>query len=294
MKPGECQAIQQILIEQTGGNIGKLEAQPVTGGDVNSAYRISDGRQEFFVKLNRIDRLSMFEAEMRGLNEIHASDSIRCPQPLACGVTGDHAFIVMEYLDLSGRMNQTQFAQQLASMHLCQQKEFGFSIDNTIGSNPQTNGAEQDWKVFWQKHRLESQLNLTRANGPGGDLYDAGMQLGQVMGGLFTDYSPVASLLHGDLWSGNQAADAAGNPVIFDPACYYGDHETDLAMMELFGCPSPHFFDAYNDVFPIDPGYSQRRDFYNLYHILNHANLFGGGYGNQARQMIDRLRVELG
>ena len=118
---------------------------------------------------------------------------------------------------------------------------------------------------------------------------DAGLRLVAELDRFFADYRPRASLLHGDLWGGNQAADADGNPVIYDPACYYGDHEADLAMMELFGNPGEAFFTAYHEHFPIDAGYRYRRDLYNLYHVLNHANLFGGGYAAQAEKMIGRL-----
>jgi fructosamine-3-kinase len=100
-------------------------------------------------------------------------------------------------------------------------------------------------------------------------------------------------LLHGDLWSGNQGADSSGNPVIYDPACYYGDHEVDLAMMELFGSPGERFFAVYRERFPIDADYPLRRDLYNLYHLLNHANLFGGAYAAQSLRVIDRLLAQL-
>ena len=293
MKPADWQLVQQLLADCSGQKIGRLKASPVSGGDINRAYRLSDGQQQFFIKINDIERLPMFEAEMHGLNEMRASNSIRCPQPITCGVTGRFAFIVMEFLDLSGSIDEVRFAQQLASMHLCQAQQYGYPIENTIGSTPQRNTYEQDWVSFWQKHRLGYQLSLARANGYGGDLYDSGMRLNQQLGAFFSDYTPIASLLHGDLWSGNQAADSAANPVIYDPACYYGDHEADLAMMELFGRPQPLFFEAYNDVFPIDVGYAQRRDLYNLYHILNHANLFGTAYLHQASRMIESLLVQI-
>ena len=293
MKPADWQLVQQLLAGCRGEKIGRLKASPVSGGDINRAYRLSDGEQQFFIKINDIERLPMFEAEMHGLNEIRASGSIRCPQPITCGVTGQFAFIVMEFLDLSGSIDEARFGQQLASMHLCQGQQFGYPIENTIGSTPQRNIYEQDWVSFWQKHRLGYQLSLARTNGYGGDLYDSGMRLNQQLGTFFSDYTPIASLLHGDLWSGNQAADSYANPVIYDPACYYGDHETDLAMMELFGRPQPLFFEAYNDVFPIDAGYAQRRDLYNLYHILNHANLFGAAYLHQASRMIESLLVQI-
>jgi len=293
MNPGDWQVVRQLLVERTGQNINRLEASPVSGGDINRAYRLSDGSRHFFVKINDIDRLPMFEAEMHGLNEIRDSDSIRCPQPIGCGVTGTFAFIVMEYLDLAGSMDEIRFAQQLAKMHLCLQHQFGYPIDNTIGSSPQPNTYDQDWVRFWQQQRLGFQLSLVKKNGSSSELFDTGMRLNQQVGSFFNNYSPIASLLHGDLWSGNQGADSDGNPVIYDPACYYGDHEADLAMMELFGRPQRQFFAAYNDVFPIDPGYVQRRELYNLYHILNHATLFGSAYVSQASRMIQNLLAQV-
>ncbi|MCZ6578456.1 MAG: fructosamine kinase family protein, partial [Gammaproteobacteria bacterium] len=237
MKPSDWLVVQQLLVDKTGQAIGRLEATSVSGGDINRAYRLSDGQQQFFVKINNRTSLPMFEAEMHGLNEIRASDSIRCPQPIGCGKSGQFAFIVMEYLDLSGSVDATRFAQQLASMHLSRQQQFGYPIENTIGSSPQPNTYRQDWVSFWQFERLGFQLSLARSNGFGSELFDSGMRLNQQVGSFFSGYSPIASLLHGDLWSGNQGADSAGNPVIYDPACYYGDHEADLAMMELFGRP---------------------------------------------------------
>lgn len=293
MKPADWQVIQQLLKESGGTEPGRLEATSVSGGDINRAYRLSDGRQQFFVKINHVDRLAMFEAEMHGLNEIRASRCIHCPQTIGCGISGQFAFIVMEYVDLSGNMDEIKFARQLAKMHLCRQQQFGYPIDNTIGSNPQPNAYEQDWVSFWQEQRLGFQLSLARKNGFGSELFDTGMRLSQQIGDFFSDYSPFASLLHGDLWGGNQGADTAGNPVIYDPACYYGDHEADLAMMELFGHPGQQFFAAYNDVFPIDAGYPQRRELYNLYHIINHTNLFGVAYLRQASHMIESLLAQL-
>jgi protein-ribulosamine 3-kinase len=290
----DWQTVQQLLIDSTGKNIGRLEVRSVAGGDINRAYRLSDGKQQFFIKINSLERLAMFEAERHGLNEIREGDCIRCPEPIVCGTSGAFAFIVMEYLELSGRVDEVRFAQQLAKMHLRKREQFGYPINNTIGSNPQANTYEQNWISFWQQHRLGFQLSLAKTNGIGSGLYEAGMRLNQHLGAFFSDYSPIASLLHGDLWSGNLGSDVVGNPVIYDPACYYGDHETDLAMMELFGSLSGSFFAAYHEVFPIDSGYRQRRELYNLYHILNHANLFGADYISQAGRTIKSLLAELG
>lgn len=288
----DWQVVQQLLIDKTGLKLGQLEATPVSGGDINRAWCLSDGEHQFFIKTNSPDCLPMFEAEMLGLDALHCSDSIRAPQAIGCGVAGAQAFIAMEYLDLSGRPDQAVFARQLAAMHQDRQHQFGFAIDNTIGSTPQINSFCADWISFWQQHRLGYQLSLAKSNGYGNQLYDIGMRLNERIGHFFHDYRPLASLLHGDLWNGNWAADKTGNPVIYDPACYYGDHQADLAMMELFGGPGQRFFAAYNEVFPIEAGYSERRDLYNLYHILNHANLFGGSYVSQAQRMIASLLAQ--
>ena len=289
MTPGDWQLVRELLVDKTGDDIGMLEVQEMDGGDINRAYRLSDGRHRFFAKTNTRNRLPMFEAELRGLTQILDSDSIRVPRPIGCGTASEEAFIVMEYIDLSGRANEIKLAHKLAAMHRCTGEQFGFMLDNTIGSSPQPNPYESSWVEFWQQHRLGFQLSLARKNDYGGELFETGMRLNQRIGEFFTSYNPVPSLLHGDLWGGNQGADASGEPVIYDPACYYGDHEADLAMMELFGRPGENFFRAYQEVFPIDTGYSQRRDLYNLYHLLNHANLFGGSYAGQAQEMINRL-----
>lgn len=292
MKAALLQLVRQLLTDKTGENIGRLEAQSVSGGDINHAYRLSDAKHQFFVKTNSAQQLPMFEAEMYGLDEIRRSNSIRTPRVIGCGIAGEQAFMVMEYLELAGRPDPALLAQKLAAMHQFTQSQFGLAIDNTIGSTPQANGFSGDWVRFWQQQRLGYQLSLAKTNGYGNELFDPGMRLNDQIGSFFHNYTPRASLLHGDLWSGNQGADSAGSPVIYDPACYYGDHEADLAMMELFGSPGQRFFEAYNRVFPIDAGYYQRRELYNLYHILNHANLFGGSYVLQAQHMIDSLLLQ--
>ncbi len=269
-----------------------LSVTSVSGGNISQSWRVSDNRLCFFVKTNSRSRLAMFEAEQAGLAELQSSRTIRVPEVYGCGVDGDRAFIVMEYINLTGNINERLFAQQLAAMHRHSNNQFGFECDNTIGSSPQTNHFTADWVGFWRNQRLGLQLRLARENRLNGDLIDAGERLNERIQTFFSDYQPLASLLHGDLWSGNQAADERGNPVIFDPACYYGDHESDLAMMELFGRPSQQFFEVYNETFAIDRGYAIRRDLYNLYHILNHANLFGGGYAASARRTIDTLLAQ--
>lgn len=170
---------------------------------------------------------------------------------------------------------------------------FGFAQDNFIGTTPQPNGWSDDWIDFWHEHRLGFQLRLAEENGYGGQLQTLGNKLLDSLPAFYAGYSPQPSLLHGDLWSGNHAFLADGTPAIFDPATYYGDREADLAMTELFGGYPADFYAAYRAAYPLNEDYATRRDLYNLYHILNHANLFGGGYARQAEQTMLRLLREV-
>jgi fructosamine-3-kinase len=178
-------------------------------------------------------------------------------------------------------------------MHRITRPAFGWVRDNTIGSTPQINTPADDWIGFWRDRRLRFQLELAVRNGAGGSLQAGGERLLDEFPRLFSSYTPVASLLHGDLWGGNQAYTRAGEPAIYDPAVYYGDRETDIAMTELFGGFGRDFYAAYREHYPLDEGYAVRRRLYNLYHVLNHFNMFGGGYLSQARGMLDSLLSEL-
>jgi fructosamine-3-kinase len=271
---------------------GDIRATPIPGGDINRAYRLELGKYRFFVKLNRAALLPMFDAEKAGLDAIRQSRTLRVPEVIMTGRGGEHAFIVMEFIEFAGQPDAGRLASALAAMHNCFNEQFGFHVDNTIGSTAQVNTFSDDWVDFWRHHRLGFQLALAQQNGLDSRLIDAGHRLADKLALFFATHQPRPSLLHGDLWGGNQAADVDGNPVIYDPACYYGDHEADLAMMELFGHPGERFFASYAELFPLDTGYAVRRELYNLYHVLNHANLFGGGYVAQARQMIEILLAQ--
>ena len=269
--------------------------QAAGGGCINSTYTVQDDKRVFFVKLNSADLSDMFEAEAAGLNEMAASDSIRVPAVICSGVSGNQAFLVLEQLELGNGTHQShdQLGQMLAQMHHHCSEQFGWYRDNTIGSTPQHNDQSNDWVSFWRDQRLGFQLTLAARNGYGGRLQQLGEQLLPEIDSFFSAYQPKASLLHGDLWSGNYAFTTDGTPVIFDPAVYYGDREADLAMTELFGGFSPRFYQAYEAAYPIDASYAQRKTLYNLYHVLNHLNLFGGGYLSQAESMISRLLAEV-
>lgn len=284
--------IEQVISDKTQTLFQIKTREPISGGDINNAYRVSDGRTSYFVKTNHKSKSYMFAAEEIGLNELFKSNTISVPQPIAHGVHAIDAYIIMQYVTMHRQTDSHLFGEKLAQLHLCESKKFGFEVDNSIGSTPQVNAWNDSWVKFWQKQRLEYQIDLIHSNGLSHKVVDLGMRLVEKTPEFFKTYEPKASLLHGDLWSGNWAALSQGEPIIFDPAPYYGDHEADLAMTELFGHPGVNFYASYHSIFNIDEGYKVRKLFYNLYHILNHANLFGGGYIIQAQNVIEQLLVE--
>ena len=267
----------------------------VSGGCINETYSIADDNQRFFIKINSTDTLPMFEAEAAGLKEIFNSRTLRVPKPICWGNNNRHAWLVLEYLDMnhSSRRNAAALGSGLAAMHRNCAEQFGWQRNNTIGATPQINSNSSNWIQFWRTNRLGYQLQLAKNNGYIGKLQKLGEQLMTELDTFFTEVTPAASLLHGDLWSGNYGFDAAGQPVLFDPAVYYGDRETDIAMTELFGGFPTAFYAAYREVYPLVSGYETRKTLYNLYHILNHLNLFGGSYLRQAEQMTNKLLAEV-
>lgn len=288
-------ALLQHLAELTGTDLSQSQIQSVGGGDINAAYRLRTPQQQWFIKINRAPLADMFAAEAQGLQELAAQDCIRVPDVIVHGQLGTQAFLVLEYIALHGLRGESArlMGQQLARLHGIPQAYFGWQRDNTIGSTPQSNQRQHDWPSFWQQQRLGQQLQMAADNGYHSQLQTTGERLLSALPEFFSDYSPQPSLLHGDLWAGNAAADAQGQPVIYDPACYYGDRETDLAMTELFGGFSADFYAAYQANYPLDSGYQTRKILYNLYHVLNHLNLFGTAYLAQAQQMINQLLAEL-
>jgi len=285
-------AVAQHISRASGAAFAVRAQHGVGGGCINTTTVLQDGKRRYFVKLNDASRGSMFEAEAEGLGEIARTRTVRVPAPLCWGTANGSAYLVLEYLELGGARTDhlERLGQQLARMHRTTRDQFGWQRDNTIGSTPQINTSCPDWVEFWRQHRFGFQLELAARNGR--DLMRKGERLIAKMGEFFRDYRPVPSLLHGDLWSGNVGA-TGEQPVIFDPAVYYGDREADLAMTELFGGFSGRFYQAYHETWPLDPGYKTRKTLYNLYHVLNHFNLFGGGYASQAERMIDSLLGEL-
>lgn len=271
------------------------ESQVIYGGCINQAFLIKDKSQCYFVKINTSESISMFEAEAAGLMEIFKSHTLRVPLPICFGRNENRAWLVLEYLNIhrGSHGSAAELGIQLAAMHRITASQFGWIRNNTIGKTPQINTISSDWVHFWRTYRLGYQLNLAKNNGFGGELQKLGEKLLTNLNKFFLDVKPSPSLLHGDLWGGNYAYDEMGNPVLFDPAVYYGDRETDIAMTELFSGFSSDFYSAYQNDYPLDSGYNLRKIVYNLYHILNHLNLFGSSYRHQAEQMMNILLSEI-
>jgi fructosamine-3-kinase len=289
-------AISEHISEVTGEKFVIENRRSVGGGCINQGYAIGNSDRTYFVKLNQADQVDMFAAEALGLKEMWSTKTIRVPQPICYGTTNNSAYIVQEYLELgrSGGNNAWQeMGRKLAAMHLrsptslrSRGSGFGWERNNTIGSTPQINTWTSDWVEFFAEHRIGYQLKLAKRRG---GQFSQGESLIKAIPKLLANHHPQPSLVHGDLWSGNASVTAAGEPVIFDPATYYGDREVDIAMTELFGRFPASFYHGYNEVWPLDSGYELRQTLYNLYHIINHFNLFGGSYESQANRMISQL-----
>lgn len=289
--------IVEQISQVTGQPFHATDQRSVGGGSINQAYLLIDGdraaaghpNSAYFVKLNAASTLSMFEAEALGLREIARTQTIRVPQPICWGTEENQAYLVLERLEMGYGSSESwqEMGRQLAALHrVTSDRGFGWNQSNTIGATPQINTWTETWTDFFISHRLRYQFQLARRRG---GHFPQEERLLAVIPEILADHHPAPSLVHGDLWSGNAAVTKQGEPVILDPAVYYGDREVDLAMTELFGGFPQDFYRAYDAAFPLEPGYKRRKTLYNLYHIVNHFNLFGGSYESQANRMIASL-----
>ncbi|WP_174763995.1 fructosamine kinase family protein [Anabaena sp. UHCC 0253] len=261
----------------------------ISGGCINQGYAVSDGKLTYFVKLNQATKAEMFAAEMLGLQQMYTTGTIRVPKPLCWGTTGNSSYIVLEWLEMTTGNNKSwqEMGRKLAAMHkITSNQGFGWDMNNTIGSTPQINNLSNSWIEFYTQHRLGYQFKLAKRRGGNFPLED---KLLTAIPELLANHQIKPSLVHGDLWGGNAGFTVESEPVIFDPATYFGDREVDIAMTELFGGFPPTFYQGYEEIFPLDTGYENRKILYNLYHVLNHFNLFGGSYGSQANRMIEKI-----
>lgn len=275
--------------------------EAVSGGCIHTAVAIEGSMageaHRYFAKVNDAENAAMFAAEAEGLEALRQADAIAVPDVITHGDDGEHAWLVLQWLDL-GPLDEHSAANlgvALAAQHRKPQEKFGWAHDNFIGASPQANGWSDDWLAFWREKRLMAQLRIAAHNPKRlpTKMIDRGERLAADCAEFFTTYTPQKSLLHGDLWNGNAAAIEGITPAVFDPAVYVGDREADIAMTELFGGFPKDFLSAYRAAWAPDDGYRVRRDFYNLYHLLNHANLFAGGYVAQAQHSIEMLLAEI-
>ena len=259
--------------------LGAESVERVSGGCIHACYRTRIRGQACFLKVNDPLFAKALAAEADGLDALRRAGT-RAPEPVQHGVAGGKAYLVLEYLDLDDQGDFAALGVMLAATHRASNARFGWHADNYIGTTLQPNGWRDDWSRFWREQRLRPQLELARGNGY---RLDAEPVLE-----LLEDHRPQPALVHGDLWRGNVGFASAG-PVLFDPAVYFGDREVDLAMSELFGGFPPEFYSAYREAFPLEPGYESRKALYNLYHLLNHLNLFGAGYLAQVQATLRLL-----
>jgi len=266
------------------------DAVPISGGDINAAYRLTltDGTR-IFMKANRTASPAFFQAEADGLAAIRDTGAIGVPAMIAAGSDERYGnFLLLEWIGPAPQKHDfwATFGHSLARMHLADADRFGWKRDNYIGSTPQVNAPRESWIAFFRDCRLAPQFKQAQ------HWFDADMRrrVIRLMDHL-SDWlvePPRPSLLHGDLWSGNFITGADGQAWLIDPAVYVGHAEADLAMTELFGGFHPRFYAAYQEVNPLQAGYDERRDLYNLYHLLNHLNLFGAGYLSSAERIVRR------
>ena len=261
-------------------------SQRVSGGCINNGVRLkTDSGRSFFLKTNQRTPQDMFAREAEGLDALRVVDGPRVPEPYLHGPT----FLLLEDLQPAARSQGywSTFGRLLAQLHNHKHSKFGFEHDNYIGSNPQPNPWTEDGYEFFAEHRLGFQAEMARSRGLLGRLE---VRQVEALSRRLPELVPEqpAALIHGDLWSGNATSDSQGAPALIDPAAYYGWAEADLAMTALFGAFPNDFYQAYQEMRPLEPGFRERFPIYNLYHLLNHLNLFGGSYLSQVTSILRR------
>ena len=285
--PDLWRSIASGISDATGGPFLPLGKSAIGGGCISDAWLLEGNSGRYFVKTGKLP----FEPEALGLEAI--GKIVRTPGVICVGSHEGRHWLVLEYVGMSRKiMRFDLLGAGLAELHRVTSGEFGWDRDNLIGSTAQINTPSEDWIEFWKTRRLGFQFDLAGRNG-----CDFGRRAEKLMGNLdafFVGHKPAPSLLHGDLWRGNAGFETSGHPVLYDPAVYFGDREADIAMTELFGGFPQEFYSAYIEAFPLDSGYGTRKTLYNLYHVLNHLNLFGASYLQQAASMIDGLLAEIG
>lgn len=265
--------------------------RPVGGGCISRTLKLPARDGALLLKLGPPEDADLLSAEAEALVALRAAGAVAVPAVAASGSAESGAYLAVEWIDFGPRTADAErrLGRGLAALHGAVGDAFGWHRDNYIGRTPQPNPRGGDWVAFFRDARLGFQLELARRNGLGDDALRLGEALQRDLGAFFEDHSPQPSLLHGDLWGGNWGATADGTPWLFDPAAYYGDREADLAMTRLFGGFGPAFYRAYEESWPLPAGWERRVPLYNLYHLLNHFNLFGGAYRGQVLATLRSL-----
>jgi protein-ribulosamine 3-kinase len=267
-----------------------LSIDEVSGGCINRAFRVRSAPGELFIKINSGPHKDILEKESDGLELLRSSGAIRVPVVIRTGIFQEHTYLALEQINAAPRTADywRTLGAQLAALHRHSNGEYGLHFDNYIGSLPQANNFHADWLQFFIVQRLEVQLALAGRNGTMQGIRKKMEKLYVHLPDILCMEQPA--LLHGDLWSGNVMADEHGKPCFIDPAVYYGHREAELAFTTLFGGFDAAFYESYHSHFPLSPGYEQRFDIYNLYPLLVHHNLFGGGYLNAAATILNKFQ----
>ncbi len=279
------------VAQTTGRKVIPSSIQSVSGGCINEAWKLDGLDGPVFLKTNRADRIELFAAEMRSLEMLRESGAIRVPEPFAHGLVAGLAVFAMEWISLnscSDPGNQAALGRAVAKLHEAKSADgkYGAVFNNHIGATEQRNSRHSCWADFFVENRLRFQIQLSAKNGKAFLKSDDMLKIAHE---ILSNIDPVPSLLHGDLWSGNVGFDEQGAPVIFDPASYFGDPETDIAFTRMFGGFEGEFYRAYRESRAAPEDEYFLHQIYNLYHILNHYNLFGGSYCDQAELVISRI-----
>jgi len=271
--------------------------QPLGRAHAHALYRVTTDRGHVLLKLAAPAHGPMLEAEAQGLAALRDAHALAVPACIDCAVVADVAYLALEWIEFvaPAPLDHAALGRGLAAQHRITSTAFGWSCDNWLGATPQQNRVSADWCGFWREQRLRPQLAWAGSRGLPGSAVRDGRRLLDGLGALLGVHRPVASLLHGDLWGGNWGVSRTGRVYVFDPAVYYGDRESELAMTELFGGFAPEFYGAYARAWPLDAGAASRRELYALYHLLNHFNLFGRAYEARCcaslRTLADRCQA---
>lgn len=256
-----------------------IEVKPISGGCIGSSYFIKTSESSYFLKHYKKEGVA--EAEAIGLNELSIGNKNNIKVHHY-----DKNCIILNFIKEGPRCISfyKDCANLLVNIHKIKSDLYGFNIDNFIGDNKQLNLQKNSWRDFFLENRLGFQLDMAKKNGY--DLTGLFKRSAPAIKSILDDNEEEPTLLHGDLWGGNLISNSKGQPVFIDPAIYYGHRECDIAMTKLFGGFSSEFYMEYNRLYPLKKGWENRVDLYNLYHILNHLNIFGRSYLSQAESIL--------